>query len=1190
MERILAIEVYEASTYKVDSTAQIKPDSLDDGGLFPQWITSYEETLTMDELDSLVIDIAPGSPWHVENVLAVNDRVVIHIDTVGDGAADTYRCYRIRNLLVMTGEEGALKLQCWSIDGDLGKYIWGWRPGPDPDIRRNFDFIGFTLNQILGEVFSGVGLPAQIVVGTVASSITDLELNPEVNGNTYTEILGILRDEMLDLHGKTLEYVHSYDHTTGEIIFDFHEEIGGNTADTPRVISAPGIHEDSMFHTQPANRITAAVQNVQDDYVSRLVATSGGADDEEITTAQIEWQCIDCKTDSNILTITPEEGLIGFVDQFKDYVLIQNDHEWDIISNTLTEMRLLGGGQTFDAQRTFKMAERVDGELVWLDYIRRPDAESTLGIVYRKQDFKVTPYPNLFEEHGGSGDFSVWPGGEFALPTNISIIQHQGAGAVTVVTQNKERKYITQGTRSMRVQAGKNSGVRAEVVLKPTKDHPYVSVDCVMQVVSGSVRMFIENTKDQRFPPTNEKQHDGKSSVTFSLRLEGAELEGGTAFVWLQAKEDGTDFYVDSLSVTQSHTAWPYSPLMGPKALWKTATQWMEKDGGEKPLTSNVQFVDLTYLDDTAAPIMVGSHVRMIDLVNNGTPFFKLDGRVQSINSGPGMPAQGVFKRTATIGRQRRSLIQSLEEGSRPTRKQRPVAPLSPAPRPELPEATAWYNVDLVGGDGKYVINGRWNSGGDARLMSIQVSLTVGSSVVNKVSNERVGGFAFDDNEIDPGGAFRIKFVIYSEVDQGGDKHTLFDVSSNAPNPPVGLDVANFKRTFDQDITAAEIVAKLLNQVLTLSGVNINDAGGNKRMEIDDNEVVLFDNAGNRLVEIDNNFNNGRVRIYDTNKLGQRIVATSVESGVMTFSSSTRREYMSIKPFEIEMYQPTSDRSRGIQRVDLSAHTGMRLFDDAGKERVSLGRDGALTLNRVDASGNVIERVKLGSEEGNIVLTRTDGKKWLEINGKDRFFTVFDETGTAMLTINEGGIALHDGTSALPTVSLAGSTGSITAENLNILGDSLGLDGNVRLSDSDGTERVNLNSLHGIKLFDKSGLLRNWLIDNGNLQLYDKDGRPLVNVNGSTGSLILNRANPDTQDNEGNVIHNYGFGIILNARSSSISLINETGITMTLNGDEGDVKAKSITIGNVKRATWPNNWTEAQIRAFAKDEIKKAAE
>jgi len=61
------------------------------------------------------------------------------------------------------------------------------------------------------------------------------------------------------------------------------------------------------------------------------------------------------------------------------------------------------------------------------------------------------------------------------------------------------------------------------------------------------------------------------------------EPTNGPAQLRIVALEDNTIFYLDAATLTYSSEAQPYSPEMGPRALWYAAANLLITEGGIQP-------------------------------------------------------------------------------------------------------------------------------------------------------------------------------------------------------------------------------------------------------------------------------------------------------------------------------------------------------------------------------------------------------------------------------------------------------------------------------------------------------------------------------------------------------------------------------------------------------------------------------
>ena len=715
---LLGVFVYKAETHTTNDTDEVKPTGLTNN-LFPHYLNSLRETRILDEADILKLEIKRGSLWHLEDVINKNDRILLAFDTSGSRTADDWYMYRVRNIRIGTGEQSEYTVEAWSIDVDLTTTIWGYRVGNSPEFRRAFDFAGFTVREVLDELFGA--LPDNFVIGSVQSTLSSLEIYPYIENSTISDALGVIGEE-LDEHEKTLEYEMMVT-ANGTVNFHFMEARGSNVDErvngavdaSLRVITGSHIEGDQW------SRVGAQVQNVQDDYVSRLVGY-GGSDEERVLTGGVAWEIESATVIGGSTTLVLEEGAIHFDDQF-----VRSGETWGVYDGTnyyqitscvasTNTIRVTG---TVSASATVRFVERSGGNWRYVDYVRRPDGEATQGIVTQLQDFpNVIPYGNLFE---GSGDMSEWSSG---LPDGV---MREGS---SIVSRNTEREWITVGKASAKVTADDGDGVVVNVEFGSDPLNPYASACAVLRVEQGSVRMVMEDTDGTTFPLDHEQQHLGLPGRTAALKSEGFNPQPGSGTVKILAKSDDTIFYLDSLAVTQSPTAWAWSPFMGPKAIWMGAGRWMKANGGIRPITTQMTYINLDRVGETIEPIRVGSWVRMKDLVVHGGSDFnlQLDGRIERIDYSPdgGIPYFGGFKRVATIGRQRESIIEMLINPA--LKRPEPQAfPMDALPEPDaaadLGQGIRLWQADVNGVQTGYI---RYTPPDATRVTGFRVAIQTG--------------------------------------------------------------------------------------------------------------------------------------------------------------------------------------------------------------------------------------------------------------------------------------------------------------------------------------------------------------------------------------------------------------------------------------------------------------------------------
>lgn len=356
-DRLVSVKVYKASTFGVDDEIDgIRPVDPDDpektlDNDLRYYLSGFNEKFTLDEADSLTLDIYIGSVWHHQNLIQARDRIVIRrtaspeYDTDDyDASQDTYRLYRVRSVEIGTGNSNGLLIKAWSIDYDLTKHVFRFvnRSGHLNTDRnrslRSHDFGRITVREVLENIFGiSCSLPPNFKLGSIykreadeENKITEfdvgtLEVFPFFQNTTIADCLGILNREVRR-HDTLLEYevfynhVETDDHDAGDIIFNFVESRGASVdeektgnylmdMDKREIVAEPA--------TYWGNRVAAQAVNIQDDYVSRVIpyVSESGFD---IGIAGTSWEVKSKVYNSGRqeTTLVLEDYCIGFNDQF----------------------------------------------------------------------------------------------------------------------------------------------------------------------------------------------------------------------------------------------------------------------------------------------------------------------------------------------------------------------------------------------------------------------------------------------------------------------------------------------------------------------------------------------------------------------------------------------------------------------------------------------------------------------------------------------------------------------------------------------------------------------------------------------------------------------------------------------------------------------------------------------------------
>lgn len=350
------------------------------------------------------------------------------------------------------------------------------------------------------------------------------------------------------------------------------------------------------------------------------------------------------------------------------------------IKSTKKEPRKIMVAGEFSGEKAV-FIEDSGGSWQNLDYLRRPDGENEQGYVIKPQEITdAVPYENLVERAGADANFDEYGkrvGPSYGIPegweTFVEDNRPWGYGPPnTGPLLEPTGEFATNGRYTLKVDCfGKGMGVRVPFMFGERLDGPYLSVCVTLRVALGAVEMYVIDKDDNIYPRPNDDRAIARASEnTVAFKIAGYNPAPGECYLYLNARGDGdviyTEFYVDSVSVTASPTAWEYKPHMGTKDLWAAAMDYLLANGGIKDKTTQTEFVDLTrFSQKDLERIQVGSWVRLVDLVNvDGDPNLRLDGRVERIAESARLGSEftGSFQKIATIGRQRESAYDNQDQ------------------------------------------------------------------------------------------------------------------------------------------------------------------------------------------------------------------------------------------------------------------------------------------------------------------------------------------------------------------------------------------------------------------------------------------------------------------------------------------------------------------------------------------------
>lgn len=324
-----------------------------------------------------------------------------------------------------------------------------------------------------------------------------------------------------------------------------------------------------------------------------------GADVEGVraTMAEASWEITGKAThvltlgDVPILYDDQLNGLYAFVEG--DPTTSSEITDSDATAQTIT----VADGTNFTVgDRVHIRADSAGKRLTYLENPTSVDASSGYGLrpgpPLERPD--IPPIDNLVT----NPFLSTWSGGS---PTGYTAI-----GAPTI-TENTDGQYRRLGTSSARVQAATAEGIATDAIgIAPTGARPYFSAQINLYVVSGSVKLVLEDaTNSEDFPGTDAARVYTSETGGWvdNMAVGGIDLNkrsSTSAKVRVVALEDGTEFYLDAVQLTQSQSGHEtFYGGRGSNDLWHAANDHLAEYSTPK-VAYDVDVLDLQRADPDA--------------------------------------------------------------------------------------------------------------------------------------------------------------------------------------------------------------------------------------------------------------------------------------------------------------------------------------------------------------------------------------------------------------------------------------------------------------------------------------------------------------------------------------------------------------------------------------------------------------
>lgn len=587
--RIQTIKVYPATGGDAPLMVDGSADLLSCAFEYP------EIERTLGEPDELTLLLHPGTQWDV----LLKSRCKLRC-TYDDA---TFEEWRVREVQISTAGTHPTTIVAWPIWTDLADYKVR-RSRPDSTVEINVVFTGMTAQEVLSQVLSATyGCPALFQAGTVAAAYSSEKPVVQGIGITHLDVLRQITERL------GCEWTTRWDGSVYRV--DLVERVGSSVAGA-RVIEAPTAYEAPSA----ANRVDLRVTDEATDYFNRVLPVCG--DPEFPTTiAQASWS-VDSASYSNgkttlTLGLTPYPIIqSGFLVGLK---IGRPGAKYTITSTTSERTVVVAGDARGLSGQMVRFFDAAGNDLTVLEV---PGANGTVEVMLELSE--VSPDTNLFEQMGGSADMSEGT----TLPDGMSVF---GPAAALFET---EAIYVVHGKKSLRVQAAKGGGVETiDIPLAPTTEKPYFSFWLNVRVLSGRITAQLVDSAGKLHPPTQTISYGGDTYREISVS--GFEPAAGNARIRITALENGTEFVIDSLTLVQAHTAAPYSPMMGPRCLFREGARRLVEAGGTAPVSYEGEFFDVSHLEESGTEVMLGDTVRVRDRYRNGAWEIDFEGRVVAV-------------------------------------------------------------------------------------------------------------------------------------------------------------------------------------------------------------------------------------------------------------------------------------------------------------------------------------------------------------------------------------------------------------------------------------------------------------------------------------------------------------------------------------------------------------------------------
>lgn len=591
---------------------------------------------SLEALPEMRFVVFAGSAFHVGGLLRFRQRVFVVYD---DGSWEGYRIHEVDDNVII----------CVSMLADLQDVQFRYvravsgeqtRILPLPRIRLD----GATNDSAMDILFDPKnGIPPLFTQGSVASDLEDTFVRFNANYTTFWDLLVSFCQQAEEFEGLSceIEPVMTGDPSDGtpapsiavHIVLQQGWTDDEKTAEEPDPTLRPIDVPNGGALSNYGNLVRQRRVIDQTQFASRIVPI-GGDEANPVGFAGLKFKTTSVSYGGSDLSLVSFWApVISFDDHWATpppdgiyaYGLILHDDNPAVIpevarilSTTAPLQATIsdpGGGiaAAIGSGYAQLIAFTNSGFTEWffVDFQEDPAAIAEAGLVERAVLFpEVGPYPNLISELLGLPGDMAFTGTPAGFSTS--------GGTVTDIDlgDTEGPLYISYGDRCKKLELDEGEYLRIgpmDLVGLLSKQSPHVSFWVAGRVESGRVRISLLDDDDV-YHPDGEGKVEMVADQTAEFSLGGIEPLFGEVYLHFEALEDGTVFYLDAVTLTQSIGAWRFTYEMGGLWLYFAAAAFLEDQASQRQQYIDTEFIDLSQVEsllDQETEVRLGSWVRL---------------------------------------------------------------------------------------------------------------------------------------------------------------------------------------------------------------------------------------------------------------------------------------------------------------------------------------------------------------------------------------------------------------------------------------------------------------------------------------------------------------------------------------------------------------------------------------------------